>query len=68
MQNKINIVALVAGILTLLLIVISLFVPWWQLAVGNPAIATVNVSPVNLNLDVAGQFVYGSVDLCSQFS
>ena len=54
MQNKINIVALVAGISTLLLIVISIFVPWWQLAVGNPSIATVNISPVNLNLALLG--------------
>ena len=50
MKNKINIIALAAGISTLLLIVISIFVPWWQLVVGNPSIATVNVSPVNLNL------------------
>lgn len=57
MQNNINIIALVAGISTLLLIVISLFVPWWQLAVGNPAIATVNVSPVNLNLALLGNSI-----------
>ena len=54
MQNKINIVALVAGISTLVLIVISIFVPWWQLVVGNPSIATVNISPVNLNLALLG--------------
>ncbi len=54
MQSKINIIALVAGVSTLLLIVISLFVPWWQFSVGNPAIAKVNVSPVNLNLNILG--------------
>jgi hypothetical protein len=54
MQNKINIVALAAGISTLLLIVISIFAPWWQLVVGNPSIATVNISPVNLNLALLG--------------
>ena len=54
MQNKINIIALAAGISTLLLIAISIFVPWWQFTVGNPAIATVNVSPVNLNLALLG--------------
>jgi len=57
MQKKINIIAFVAGISTLLLIVISIFVPWWQLAVGSPAIASVNVSPVNLNLDLLGNFI-----------
>jgi hypothetical protein len=57
MQKKINIIALVAGISTLLLIAISIFVPWWQLAVGSPAIASVNVSPVNLNLDLLGNFI-----------
>jgi hypothetical protein len=54
MLNKINIVALVAGISTLILIAISIFVPWWQFIVGNPAIATVNVSPVNVNLALLG--------------
>ena len=54
MQNKINIVALVAAISILVLIPISIFVPWWQLAVGNPSIATVNVSPLNLNLALLG--------------
>jgi hypothetical protein len=54
MQSKINIIALAAGISTLLLIAISIFVPWWQLNVGKPAIASVNVSPVNLNLALLG--------------
>ncbi len=54
MHNKINILALIAGISTLVLIVVSIFVPWWQLAIGSPAIASVGVSPVNLNLDLLG--------------
>jgi hypothetical protein len=53
-QNKTNPVALVAGILTLVLIAISIFVPWWSLRVGNPAIASIEVSPVNLNLALMG--------------
>ena len=53
-MEKINIIALAAGISTLLLIAISIFVPWWQFTVGNPAIAVVNVSPVNLNLALLG--------------
>jgi hypothetical protein len=56
-MQKINILALIAGISTLLLIVISLFVPWWQLGVGSPAIASVNVSPVNLNLALLGNII-----------
>lgn len=57
MQNKINIIALVAGISTLLLIAISIFVPWWQFTMGSPAIASVNVSPVNLNLALLGNSI-----------
>jgi hypothetical protein len=52
MTGKINVVALVAGVLSLLLVALSWFVPWWQFTVGNPgnqAIATVNFSPVNFN-------------------
>jgi hypothetical protein len=56
-QNKTNPVALVAGILTLVLIAISIFVPWWSLRVGNPAIASIGVSPVNLNLALMGNSV-----------
>ena len=54
MQNKINIVALIAGISSLLLIAISLFVPWWRFTVGSPAIANANFSPVNFNLALFG--------------
>jgi hypothetical protein len=49
-MQKINFIALVAGISTLALIGVSWFVPWWHLAVGSPMLASVNVSPVNLNL------------------
>jgi hypothetical protein len=37
----------------ILLIVISLFVPWWQLTVGENLIAA-NVSPFNTNFDFIG--------------
>ncbi|MCL5877372.1 MAG: hypothetical protein M1540_06130 [Candidatus Bathyarchaeota archaeon] len=50
MPRQINYVALVAGVLTLVLIAASVFVPWWQFNVGNPALASVNFSPVNFNL------------------
>jgi hypothetical protein len=56
-MQKINIVALVAGISTLLLIAVSIFVPWWQFTVGSPTIGAVNVSPVNLNLDLLGNAI-----------
>jgi hypothetical protein len=49
MAKQTNYVALLAGILTLVLIVASVFIPWWQLSVGNPTIATVNFSPINFN-------------------
>ena len=54
MQNKINIIALVAGISTLLLIGISVFIPWWQFTVGKPEFAQVNFSPVNLSFSILG--------------
>ncbi len=56
-MQKINVIALIAGISTLLLIAISIFVPWWQFTVGNPAIASVNVSPVNWNLALLGNSI-----------
>jgi hypothetical protein len=52
MERKINVVALIAGVSTLVLIVVSIFAPWWQMTVGKPAVASVNVSPVNLNLNL----------------
>jgi uncharacterized iron-regulated membrane protein len=57
MMKKINLIALVAGISTLLLIVVSIFVPWWQFTAMNPANVQVNFSPVNLNLTVSGSTV-----------
>jgi hypothetical protein len=52
MPNRINYVALVAGVLSLVLVALSWFVPWWQFTVGNPAITTVNFSPVNFNFSL----------------
>jgi len=49
LARQINYVALIAGALSLILVAVSWFVPWWQFSVGNPAIATVNFSPVNFN-------------------
>jgi hypothetical protein len=49
MQRQMNLMALASGIFTLILIAASMFVPWWQLNVGEPALASVNFSPVNFN-------------------
>ncbi|MGD6852412.1 MAG: hypothetical protein ACQCN6_10175 [Candidatus Bathyarchaeia archaeon] len=52
MARQLNYVALAAGILSLILIAVSVFVPWWVFTVGDPAIATVNFSPVNFNFSL----------------
>jgi hypothetical protein len=54
MLLKLNWIGLAGGIATLLLIAISLFVPWWRFTVGNPAIAEADFSPVNLNFSLLG--------------
>lgn len=54
MQNKINFIALAAGIASLLLIVVSLFVPWWQLTLSSPANVQVDFSPVNFSVSHSG--------------
>lgn len=57
MQRQINYIALVAGILTLVLIAVSVFVPWWQFTVGDPAIAQMSLSPVTYNMALFGQIL-----------
>ncbi len=58
MTRKINVFGLVAGVLTLVLIAISVYVPWWQFTVGEPtALAQVNFSPVNLNFSLLGNLL-----------
>ncbi len=42
-----------AGVLTFVVLVISLFIPWWQLTVGDNLIK-VNASPVNTNFGLFG--------------
>jgi len=55
--RKINLLALIAGILTLVLIAVSMFVPWWQFTVGEPAIAQMKLSPVTYNLSIFNQIL-----------
>ena len=48
MQMRFNWFGLAAGILTLVVLIVSIFVPWWQLTVGD-SLMQVNVSPFNTN-------------------
>ncbi len=47
--TKFNWFGLVGGATTILVIVVSLIYPWWQLTVGDD-LMTINASPVNMNL------------------
>ena len=53
MGRSINWFALSAGIVVLIVLVISLYLPWWQLSIGTNLI-NVNASPVNTNFNVLG--------------
>ena len=53
MNRVINWFGVAAGITTLLVVVVSLFVPWWQLTVGEDLVQ-VNASPVNTNFGLFG--------------
>jgi hypothetical protein len=53
--SKINWFGLAGGIITIIVVVVSLLVPWWQLTVGDDLLKA-NASPVNTNfgfLDIA---------------
>lgn len=47
--TKFNWFALAGGFMTILLITVSIVVPWWQLKVGDD-LMTVDASPINMNL------------------
>jgi len=53
MGRIINWFGLSAGIITLIVLVISFYVPWWQLTIGQNLIK-VNASPVNTNFGLLG--------------
>ena len=53
MQLRINWLGLAGGVTTIVVIVVSLFYPWWQLRVGE-GLVTANASPLNINFDVLG--------------
>jgi hypothetical protein len=54
--KDVNWFALVGGALTLVLAVDSLFVPWWQVTVGQ-TLARIGFSPVNLSTNIMGYSV-----------
>jgi hypothetical protein len=54
MHCKVNWIGVAGGIAALLLIAISMFVPWWRLTVGSPVLAEANFSPVNLTFAILG--------------
>jgi hypothetical protein len=49
MKRRINWFGFAAGITTIVVLVVSLFIPWWQLTVGDKLLQ-VNASPVNTNI------------------
>lgn len=51
--TRFNWFALAGGVTTLLMIAVSLVLPWWQLTVGDNLI-TINASPVNMNMGFLG--------------
>jgi hypothetical protein len=53
LQSKINWFGLAGSVAIIVLIIISLFVPWWQLTVGDDLVKA-NASPVNTNFNFAG--------------
>lgn len=48
MERRINWFGLAAGIIILIVLAVSLFVPWWQLTIGDKLLQ-VNASPLNTN-------------------
>jgi len=53
LQAEINWFGLAGGIAVVLLIGVSIFVPWWQLLVGD-SLVKANVSPIYTNFDFIG--------------
>jgi len=50
--TRFNWIGIVSGILTLIVIISSLYYPWWQLTIGNAV--KINVSPMNTNFGLLG--------------
>lgn len=54
MWLRINWAGLAGGITTIVVVITSLFYPWWQLRVGD-GLVIANASPLNTSFDVLGQ-------------
>lgn len=54
LSPRLNWFGLAAGIIILIVLVISFYVPWWQLTVGQDLVK-VNASPVNTNFGLFGK-------------
>jgi hypothetical protein len=52
-STKFNWFGLAGGVTTIIMLVASLFYPWWQLTIGDNLL-TVNASPVNTNFGFVG--------------
>ncbi|MCW4010419.1 MAG: hypothetical protein NWF05_07340 [Candidatus Bathyarchaeota archaeon] len=57
MQARYNPIALAAGICAIILIVVSILVPWWTLTLGSPAVFTTGLSPVKFSMDILGDAI-----------
>ena len=55
-QSKVNWFGVAGGVSVFCLIVVSFFVPWWQLVVGDNLMTT-SVSPLNTNFNLFGNAV-----------
>ena len=53
MQLRVNWLGLAGGVTTIVVVIVSLFYPWWQLTVGEN-LAKANVSPLNTNFNLLG--------------
>ena len=53
LNTNVNWFGFAAGIITLIALVVSLFIPWWQLTFGDN-LMNINASPVNTNFDLFG--------------
>lgn len=56
MQLRINWAGLAGGVTTILVVIMSLIYPWWQLKIGND-LFTANVSPLNTGFYMLGKSV-----------
>ena len=52
MKKPISIIGIIAATTIFVLIAASYFIPWWQLMVGAPPLAAINISPLNINFSI----------------